>query len=336
MTSLQTLSAPGFRSSSLTRPAARTRSSAPAPEAALDLISLNGQVLESGGGARVQAGQLGQAAAQTGLTAATAAGGGLPALVLKYFTPGEWAQLNPGVYHDEYHPVHVANTVADVAQGMGRTPERAEFLQQVALLHDVDERVNLATGQQNKTSPARVPVTLEWMDRNQEAISGRMGWDGTDFAEAKALIARTDFPFNDKARTLGTRYDGQAPVGLYEKLLQELPAERRQQTMEDGLMLRFADQVGNYSVDTEQSSRYIAGLAEEMRGVGIQITTEQLAKGSPDFLRSVGTEMADDWNIAGSLGVPGAGFADRDQLLAALSPARREAFLELQREGHAV
>jgi hypothetical protein len=333
MTSLQTLSATTFRP--LGRPAARLETSAPAAvQAAPDLVSLNGQVLEPAGSARVQAGQLGAAAAENGLAAATGAGGGLPALVLQYFTPGEWAQLNPGVYHDEYHPVHVANTVADVAHGLGRTPERAEFLQQVALLHDVDERINLSTGAQNKTSPARVPVTLEWMDRNQDAISGRMGWDGADFAEAKALIARTDFPFNDKAKNLGTRYDGQAPVELYEKLLQDVPVERRRQTMEDGLMLRFADQVGNYSVDKEQSSRYIAGLAEEMRGVGIQITNEQLAKGSPDFLRSVGTEMQDDWNIAGNLNIPSSGFADRDQLLTALSPARREAFLELQREGH--
>ncbi|MBX3169812.1 MAG: HD domain-containing protein [Candidatus Eremiobacteraeota bacterium] len=287
---------------------------------------MNGQPLEVGGAARLA--RSGEAAAQSAATA----NGSLPALVLRYFTVGEWARLNPGHYHDQEHPVHVANTVAEVAGNLGRSPERAEFLQQVALLHDVDERI----GQSSAVSPARAPVTLEWMDRNQEALGGRFGWNSADFAEAKALIARTDFPFDEKPKNLSTRYDGQSPIMLYQNLLAAVPEERRQQTMEDGLILRFADQTGNYTVDAEQSARYIAGLGDEMRGVGINITNEQLAKGSPDFLRAAGLDMAEDWKIADDLAVPSGDFATRDILLGALSPNRREAFLALQKEGHSL
>lgn len=290
-----------------------------------DLVSLSGQPLESGGGARLAA-----TAGASGSSLASQAGGGLPALAMQYFTPTEWTRLNPGKYHDAHHPVHVAETVGEVAQNLGRTPERARFLQAVALLHDVDERINLTTGEQNPTSPARVPVTLEWIDRNQAVLGERLGWGAADFAEARALIARTDFPFNEQPKSLGTRYDGQTPVGLYEKLLAEVPAERRQQTLEDGMLLRFADQAGNYTVSREQSERYIDGLAQEMRGVGVPITTAELAKGSPDFLRAVGQDVEHDWNIASHLGLSTTPLASREQLVDALSPQRQEVFLSQQ------
>ena len=288
------------------------------PTVASDLVSLNGQVMDPGDSA-----QTGSKSAEM----AAAAASGLPGLALAYFSPREWSQLNPGRYHDESHPVHVAETVGEVASNLGRSPERANFLQQVALLHDVDERIDLKSGQQNPVTPARVPVTLEWMDRNSEALSERMGWNSTDLLEAKTLIARTDFPFNDAPKNLGTRYDGQAPVQLYENLLQQLPPERRQQTMEDGLVLRFADQTANYTGGKEQARHYVQGLVEEFQGVGIPINFETMAKGNPTFLASAGTDLEVDWHLADTMHLNKNSLASRDNLMQAL-PDKRRASLE--------
>lgn len=248
---------------------------------------------------------------------------GLPAVVLAHFSAEEWAQLNPGRYHDQSHPVHVANTVAEVATNLGRSPETAKFLQQVALLHDVDERIDLKTGKQNPVSPARVPVTLEWMDRNQDALSQRMGWDAEKFTEAKTLIARTDFPFNNAPKNLGTRYDGQTPVEVYKNLLEQVPPERRESLMQDGLLLRFADQTGNYTNGAETSRHYIQGLTEELQGVGVPTSFAEMAKGSPAFLATAGTDLQEDFRIAGDLHVDQSHFAKREELVQALPPTRR-------------
>lgn len=333
---------PGFTAAATPpkKPEAATPAAATGAETASagDLVSLAGGAIDPGAGQAVLAarnsGSLARSAGHSAAAASASAGGSLPALVARYFSAGEWSALNPGAYHDEHHPVHVAETAGDLARASGRSEERSTFLQQVALLHDADERVNLTTGGRNApVTPARAPVTLEWMDQNQSVLQGRMGWDKTDFTEAKALIARTDFPFNEAPKNLGTRYDGQSPVTVYQGLLNELPSERRQATMEDGLLLRFADQVGNYTRDNHQSAAYVQGLAAEMKAVGVPVTPEDMAKNTPGFMKTAGLDVADDFKLASQLGVPDGGFASREQLLDKLPDSRRSAFLNLQNNG---
>jgi hypothetical protein len=275
-----------------------------APPEAADLLSLSGAPL---------AGPSSASLAQQNRIAALAASPGQD-LVGRYFTAQEFAALNPGRYHNPDHPVLVAEVAGELAG-----PQRSEFLQQVALLHDADERLDLKTGSRNEVSPARAQVTLEWMDRNETALSQRFGWDAVDFTEAKALIARTDFPFNDQARNFGTRYDGQSPVGVYRQLLSELPAERQVRVMEEGLALRFADQVANYTVNSQVSEAFVAGLSQELHWPEVRSTT-------PSFLKSVGSDLDFDRQLAAELHIP-ARLAPGPELKSRLTPARQAALV---------
>lgn len=264
------------------RRAAASAPPAPKEEAAADLVSLSGARL---GGPRAES------LVRQNRIAALAASPGQD-LVGRYFTAHEFAALNPGAYHNPDHPVLVAEVAGELAR-----PERSEFLQQVALVHDADERLNLTTGIRNDVSPARVQVTLEWMDRNCNALSQRFGWDATDFVEAKALIARTDYPFDENRRSYGTRYDGQSPVEVYRQLLSELPRERQARVMEEGLLLRYADQVANYTINPLVSEVFIAGLSAELNWPEVRNTTS-------GFLASAGHDLEHDRALAAELGIP--------------------------------
>lgn len=238
-------------------------------------------------------------------------GQSLPDLVARYFTGEEFARLNPGHYHNAEHPVAVAEAVGGLAEGYGYSPERKEFLQQVALLHDADER--------EPGTPARAQVTLAWMDQNREGLSSRMGWSEVDFKEAKALIARTDFPFDEKPRAYGTAYDGKSPVQVYTELLSELPEERRAGAMKDGIVLSFADQTGFYAGTFEQGAEAVRGLAQELK-----LPFPTMIQTTPGFLASTGNSVELDWQIAGHVGVREPQLPVRDELLAAYPAPMRE------------
>lgn len=267
--------------------------------------------------------------ARTGLESsmtAAFAGTGLPGLVKESFTEAEFKALNPGAYHDDQHPLHVGETVAGVAKAAGRSPERIRFLQQVALLHDADERVDTKSGDVGDTkTPASVHRTLEWMDKNDEALKKRMGWEDDSFKEAKALIARTDFPFDDNPRNSGTSYDGESPAQTYRKLLQDVPAEKRAGVMEDGLMLRFSDQVGNYTSTYDKAENFVLGLGQELRGVGVPVKDDQLLKDTPTFLASAGADLDHDQKIASEFGLK-PDLKGRDQLMELLPDKLRTNF----------
>lgn len=286
------------------------RAQRPANEAAErtpDLVSLSGAPL---GGPSCHS------LARQNRIAALAASPGQD-LVGRYFTAQEFAALNPGVYHNPDHPVLVAEVAGELAG-----PGRREFLQQVALIHDADERLDLATGAVNEVSPARVQVTLEWMDRNCNALSQRYGWSATDFVEAKALIARTDYPFDVSPRSYGTRYDGQSPVDVYRELLQDLPANRRERVMEEGLVLRYADQVANYTINPEVSEVFIAGLSAELRWPEVRTTTS-------GFLAAAGSDLEHDRTLAAELGLSDR-FAQGAELRSRLPETRQAALIQSQ------
>jgi len=144
----------------------------------------------------------------------------------RHFSSNEFQAHNSGSYHNVDHPLVVAEATGGFAHGLGWSPQRKEFMQQVALLHDADDRSQVGSEVIKTGTPARARVTLEWMDQQQDSLKQRFGWNDDQLLEAKALIARTDFPFDDKARKpIGTRYDGQSPLQAYRDLLEQQPGD---------------------------------------------------------------------------------------------------------------
>lgn len=280
-------------------------------------------------------------ASAAGLQAASAAG--LPAAVLSYFTPAEFLMLNSGDYHNAQHPINVANTVANLAGNAGRSPERVDFLQQVALLHDADERI-LLDGEGNYSyaegaKPARVPVTLAFIDLNAEALSDRFGWSGEQLQEAKALIAGTEHPLNDEVTAKRTnhlpQFDGKSAEMVLREQLAALPEDRRGAVVEDLQLLRFADQSANYALGVDASRQTVTGLAHE-----IGAPAEALMKGTPSFLGGLGKDsatfkdfpQATTAKLISDLDLTGASQYSPEQLHSFFSPAERDA-LESVKKG---
>ena len=160
------------------------------------------------------------------------------------------------------------------------------------------------------------------MDQQKDQLSERFGWSSAQFSEAKALIARTDFPFDDKPKAkLGTRYDGKSSVQVYQELLSELPREKQAEVMRDGLALRFADQAGFYANSFDMAVESVQGLAKELN-MGLAGSL----KFTPTFLAGVGKDTSFDHRLAAQLGLSGADLPDRDRLLASWTPAMAQRF----------
>ncbi|MBX3169806.1 MAG: hypothetical protein KF760_20550 [Candidatus Eremiobacteraeota bacterium] len=247
---------------------------------------------------------------------------GVAELASRYFSSTEFQALNSGTYHNFDHPLVVAEAAGAFGQGLGWSPERKQFIQQVALLHDADDRSQVDSGEVKTGTPARAQVTLEWMEQQQEELSGRFGWSPEQFIEAKALVARSDFPFDDQPKAaMGTRYDGQSSVQVYQELLQQLPPEKQVEIMRDGLALRFADQAGFYAHSFDMAVESVQGLAQELN-MGLAGSL----KFTPTFLADVGKDTRFDQQIAGQLGLPKAELPDRDRLLAHWNPAMARRF----------
>ncbi len=242
---------------------------------------------------------------------------GVAELAARYFSSTEFQALNSGSYHNFEHPLVVAEAAGKFAPGLGWSPERKQFIEQVALLHDADDRTQVDSGEVKTGTPARAQVTLEWMEQQKEQLSQRFGWNPEQFVEAKALVARTDFPFDDKPKAaMGTRYDGQSSVQVYRDLLAQLPENRQAEVMRDGLALRFADQAGFYANSFDMAVESVQGLAKELN-TGLAGSL----KFTPTFLEGVGKDNAFDQQIAAELGLAKAELPDRDRLLANWNPA---------------
>lgn len=202
---------------------------------------------------------------------------------------------NSGSYHDDYHAMYVAEVISAMAARRLRDPERRLFLTQAALLHDADPRpAHLAT-------PASVHRTLEWMLRHRDGLQAQLCWTDLAFDTALALIARTDFPFDDKPRKSATRFAAMSPYQVYRELLGKLPAESRERTFEDAQMLRFADQCANYCRDYATASRSVDDLSLEMHNNGIAMTRWDLD--TPRFLDALASDAHWDQRMASELGL---------------------------------
>jgi hypothetical protein len=247
-------------------------------------------------------------------------------LAARYFSTTEFEALNSGTYHNTEHPLVVAEAAGAFAKGLGWSPERKQFIQQVALLHDADDRQQSGSGEIKTGTPARAQVTLEWMDQQQEALESRFNWSPQQFREAKALIARTDFPFDDKPKNpMGTRYDGKSSLQVYQDLLSELPKETQAQVLKDGLALRFADQAGFYSNTFDQAVEAVSDLSEELKKVGVPTDLAGSLKFTPTFLKDLGTDERWDRQIAESLNLR-VDLPTRDTLMQSWEPHKRENF----------
>lgn len=230
-------------------------------------------------------------ASQSALKAA--AGTSLPASVTNAFAPAEFLMLNSGDYHGAQHPIKVGQTVKTLARNSGRTEQRAEFLNQVALVHDADERIML-NGNGNYSfkegaAPARVPVTLAWMDVNQGGLQERFGWNKGEFQEAKALIAGTEHPLNDtvgpKTKNNLPDYDGKSAQNVLAEQLQAVPADRRTTITEEVQLLRFADQSAEYLQGEKSAKESVSGLSRE-----IGVPEDALLAGTPSFVGGLGKD----------------------------------------------
>ncbi|MBN9416295.1 MAG: HD domain-containing protein [Candidatus Eremiobacteraeota bacterium] len=247
---------------------------------------------------------------------------GVAELAARYFSTTEFQALNSGSYHNFEHPLVVADAAGKFAPGLGWTPERKQFIQQVALLHDADDRTQVDSGEVKTGTPARAQVTLEWMEQQKTELSQRFGWSSEQFVEAKALVARTDFPFDDKPKAaMGTRYDGQSSVQVYQELLQQLPQEKQVEVLRDGLALRFADQAGFYANSFDMAVDSVQGLAKELNS-GLAGTL----KFTPTFLAGVGNDTQFDRQLADQMGLGSVELPDRERLLANWNPAMAQRF----------
>ncbi len=248
-----------------------------------------------------------------------------------YLSLSEFRSLNCGLYHDCEHALEVAELTKELALALGAGPDRAEFLRQVAFLHDADPRINAETGETCPGTPARVQVTLDWMESERPRLLKQFGWYEEQFDEALALIARTEFPFDDTPRECGTRYDGLSPIELYTQLLSRLPVRRQEEVLRDGLLLRFADQAAPYVGDFRRAAKSVHDLAEELTQQGCDVCVNQMLGQTWQFLADVGVDITIDQQLKARLGLNGAHLHTREELLRALPWNKRYNFRWNQR-----
>ena len=227
------------------------------------------------------------------------------------------------IYHGPEHTANVATMAKFLAQARGLSPADSEFVGQVGLLHDWDPL-------RTPGNPARVPATLKALDDDfsgaQPLVKGaqgsvlksRFGWNAEQLAEAKAMIQRTEFPFDQPHPA----YGGQSPSDVYANMVAKLPADRRAFVMREGAMLsEYADKGSFYYMnDFTGASRAVDGLANEISQVsGKPMTASALDTGS--FMRSIGQDssFATDRAIAAKLGVDVA-FPGKSEVFSQLPP----------------
>jgi hypothetical protein len=240
-----------------------------------------------------------------------------------YFGFLEFRELNSGFYHDTVHALEVAELVREMALSFGRSPQRAEFLKQVALVHDADPRICQTTGSVKTGTPARVQVTIAWMESQREHLERRFGWEGFEFEEACALIARTDYPFDRVPRAYGTYFDGLSPVELFRQRMWKVPGELRGRCFTDALLLRFADQIAAYVGSFDRAQQSVRALCEELLNTGAQVKAHEMLSATPRFLAEVGRDLEYDGGLSRELNNADIHLPERGELLAALGWRKR-------------
>jgi hypothetical protein len=239
-------------------------------------------------------------------------------------TYAQFERLHSGIYHDSWHAQTVSKLASGMATAAGFSRKDSRFLAQVALLHNADERRCQKTGDRQPLLPPQVHNTLDWMLANRESICRQFCWTKHNFHMACALIARTCYPFDSEPRMLGEAFHSKSPVEIAAHFLGLLMPEQREDALRLGLILRFADQIANYTGNWKRVTSSLAGLIRELASSGVKIAPEEL--GSATFLRQAGTDLSQDRALALRFGICREGLFGRDTLLGLLPSTVRRRF----------
>ena len=243
----------------------------------------------------------------------------IASLVGSTFGESRFARWNSGSYHDSLHAMYVAEVMSAMATRRRREPDRRLFLTQVALLHDADPRPSQAP------TPASVRRTLDWIESRRASLQKRLAWTDEAFSTARALIARTDFPFDDVPREDETSMSGLSPYEAYRQCLLQLTPVSRDRTFEDAQMLRFADQCANYCRDFATASLSVDDLSREFEQTDQPKSRWELD--TPTFLQELASDSHWDSQLKKELGLGGRVFGQAELMLFFLPP-RMQANLE--------
>lgn len=242
----------------------------------------------------------------------------------KYFTMEEFLALHPGnqqsVYHSAQHSENVARVTGELAGKFD--PANKEFLQQVALIHDIDPARPPGT-------PARVPATLEWIERSRQDLMKRFNWSENDVSRAKALIIRTEFPFDDELKTnsYNGAYAERSPLQTYRDAIANLPEADRAAVIRGGAILsEYADKGSFYLQSFDTAKKAVEGLVNELGNVGVKTTREGLH--TARFLDEIGTPESFelDRRVAAEFHLEDLNLPLRDDVFRKLKPAEVKNF----------
>ncbi|MEW6721921.1 MAG: hypothetical protein AB1324_01525 [Candidatus Micrarchaeota archaeon] len=250
-------------------------------------------------------------------------------------------------YHNIAHSENVAKMAYSLAMNrpftendarlFGSREEKATFLAQVGMLHDLDPG-------RLPGKAARVSATLEWMDsaEGKKLMKDSFGWDPDSadplkaedgkrkIAMAKAMIQRTEFPFDNAkvgektsfgfprgavpvyekdANTvdagsngrIANRYAEKSPLALYEEYLSKMKPEEMRFVMEEAPILsEYADKSSWYVENRKTAHDSVKGLGTE--------SPNDMFYGTSGFLKAVGQggkggSFRLDYEIAAKFGV---------------------------------
>lgn len=236
----------------------------------------------------------------------------IASLMESTFGACRFARWNSGSYHDSHHAMYVAEVLAAMATRRRHDPERRLFLTQVALLHDADPRPS------DVPTPASVRRTLDWMEKRRKVLQWRLSWTDEAYFTARALIARTDFPFSNIPRDDETTMSGASPYEIYRHCMLELDPDSRDRTFEDAQLLRFADQCANYCRDFETASASVDALSLEMEQTDRPMNRWEL--NTPAFIKDLAGDSMWDTRLKRQLGLGGRVFGQAELMLFFLPP----------------
>lgn len=249
-----------------------------------------------------------------------------PRIAIKYFKNKEFQSLHPQakegfLYHDACHSENTASVMYQLASVYD--PKNAEFLSQVALIHDIDPFREVGI------SP-RVPATLEWMENNKAEIINRFKWSERQFNVAKAIIMRTEFPFDENTRSTSYNdfYKQKSPVERYKEMLKNLNKTEKEFVMQRGALLsEYADKASWYMKPFPVARLAVRGLVNEAQAEKKNVDLITLK--TSDFLKKIGTSesFAFDYQIA-RLAIPGFHLPLINEVMEKLSWDKKENFID--------
>lgn len=234
----------------------------------------------------------------------------------------QFERLHSGLYHDTWQAQTASKLASSMATQAGFSRKDSRFLAQVALLHNADERLDTQSSERKPHLPPKVHNTIDWLLDQRDSICRNFLWTKHNFHMACYLVARTASPFDGEPRQVGRAFRGKSPVEMAAHFLNELPAEMREGAVRLGLILRFADQIANFTGNQKRIDSSLAGMVKEIAATGVKVSLADL--GIASYLKEIGTDLNQDRALALRFGISRDGLLGREALLALLpNPVRR-------------